>query len=161
MKTLSGRSPISGNEAVFYGGGIRCNGSSPTITNSIISGNAAENGGGIECLSLSSPEITRCTISGNSATKLGGAIYVAHACSPTIINSILSGDGAPGGPEIAIMADVTPSSLDVSCSDVEGGQAGVYLDSGCTINWLSGNIDQDPLFVGGGGTIIWLMIRHA
>jgi parallel beta-helix repeat protein len=140
---------ITGNEAAFYGGGIRCRGSSPTIKNSIIKDNTAENGGGIGS-SSSSPEITHCTISGNSATVLGGALHMRHVSFLTIVNSILWGNAAPDGSEIAILADPTASALTVSYSEVEGGQLGVYLDTGCTINWGDGNIDQDPLFVGGG-----------
>ena len=36
--------------------------------------------------------------------------------------------------------------MTVSYSDVEGGQAQVYRESGYTWNWGSGNLDTDPLF---------------
>jgi len=35
----------------------------------------------------------------------------------------------------------------VSHSDVEGGYARAYVETGCTLNWSEGNIDADPLFV--------------
>ena len=40
-----------------------------------------------------------------------------------------------------------PASITVSYCDVQGGQVGVYVEPGSTLNWGSGNIDTDPLFV--------------
>ena len=40
-----------------------------------------------------------------------------------------------------------PSSLSVACSDVEGGQGAVYVGTGSTLTWGSGNIGADPRFV--------------
>jgi parallel beta-helix repeat protein len=121
---------ISGNSA-HDGGGIYCWQSSPTITNCTISGNSADDdGGGILC-DDSSPTITNCTISGNSADD-GGGIYCWQS-SPTVVNSILWGDSPD---EIYLAYE---STIDITYSDIEGGWAtGV------------GNIDADPLFVGGG-----------
>ncbi|MCX7000865.1 MAG: right-handed parallel beta-helix repeat-containing protein [Candidatus Sumerlaeota bacterium] len=53
---------ISGNSAIWYGGGIYCSSSSSPITTNTISGNSADYGGGIYC-SSSSPEITNNTTS--------------------------------------------------------------------------------------------------
>ena len=40
-----------------------------------------------------------------------------------------------------------PAELTVSYSDVEGGEAGVFVQSGFILNWGAGNIDRDPQFV--------------
>ncbi len=57
------------------GGGIICDGSSPTIVNCLISSNTAvANGGGIYC-SNSSPTIINCTISSNNADGEGGGVW--------------------------------------------------------------------------------------
>ena len=121
-----------------YGGGIVCDGSS-TITNCTIAGNIAYRTGGGIC---GSPTITNCTIAGNISYDTGGGIMCCG--SSTITNCILWGDSAPNGPEIALANDAI---LTVSYSDVQGGEFGVHLEPGCTIFWLEGNIDVDPLFV--------------
>ncbi len=82
-----------------YGGGIRCNNSSPSITNCIISGNEAETaGGGISCF-RSSSIITNCRISDNHATSSGGGFYCYDSsptmtdCAITLNNTEYSGGG--------------------------------------------------------------------
>jgi len=157
------------------GGGIDCLNSSPTITNCTISGNGAfgswgeggglhiqetsspvitncmifknsagEEGGGISCLNDSSPAITHCTISDNIAS-FGGGIRSDNS-SPRITNCILWANSAPDGPEIYVPS----GSPVVTYSDVQGGESGVYLGPESDLNWLTGNIDEDPRFVGGG-----------
>ncbi len=39
------------------------------------------------------------------------------------------------------------STLTISHSDVEGGQAAAEVDAGSVLSWSAGNIDVDPLFV--------------
>ena len=143
---------FSGNSA--GGGGGMFNGSSwPEITNCIFSGNSAEWGGGMYNAMNSSPTVTNCTFNGNSATEQGGGIYNLYYCSPTITNCILWDDTAPTGPEISLYSSDYPSTLNISHSDIQGGQVSVYVDPGCTLNWGAGNIgdlpEHDPLFVTG------------
>jgi predicted outer membrane repeat protein len=173
--TISG-SAISDNVAM-YGGGVYCYKASPSITGCLISGNTAQSGcgggislidqcqpaitncaisgnsgvhgGGIYCSGASTfPSITNCTISGNSATGIGGGIYCYSYSAPLVKNSILWGDSAPYGPEIALQSADDSSSLAVQYSDVQGGQAAAYVDTNCTLNWGSGNMDANPFFVG-------------
>jgi len=127
---------ITGNTATFHGG-ISCNNSSsPVITNCTITGNLAAYGGGISCNNSSSPVITNCTITGNTVTTaVGGGIYCVDYSFPMVKNSILWGDTAPEGKEIAHDEN---STITFTYSDVEGGWPG------------TGNINADPLFVGGG-----------
>ncbi|MHC4243925.1 MAG: S8 family serine peptidase, partial [Planctomycetota bacterium] len=79
-----------------YGGGIRCDKSSPTITDCIISNNFANYyGAGIDCVE-SSPTIKNCTIINNltsSNTGIGGGVNCEDS-SPTISNCIISNNFA-------------------------------------------------------------------
>ena len=74
----------------WYGGGIYCKSSSPTIANNTITGNSVSScGGGIYC-SLSSPAIANNTIASNSASSSGGGIYCSSS-SPTIRGNKITG----------------------------------------------------------------------
>lgn len=138
---------FSGNSAEI--GGATCNWlSSSTFTNCTFSRNAAQLvGGGIfvdgDNFHPTAPIIINCTFFGNDALY-GGAVYCGELSSPTIVNSILWGDSAANGPEIAMTTVDWGSSLSVSFSDVQGGETGVY-DS-CFLDWGPGNIDVDPCF---------------
>jgi parallel beta-helix repeat protein len=79
--------------SLYYGGGIYCDSSSPTITNCTITSNTVSGkAGGIYCNNGSSPEITNCTISSNSATHAAG-IY-CYSSSPTITDCTISDNTA-------------------------------------------------------------------
>ncbi len=148
---LDGFTITNGEE--YQGGGIYCNGSSPTITNCIISGNSTgshHGGGGIYCRD-SNPFITNCTISGNYARGPGGGIACRDG-SPTITNCTISGNSAEIGGAIfcwsyrsliinnsIIWGNAPPEiytgglSINVTYTDIQGGWEG------------EGNIDADPL----------------
>jgi len=142
---------ITGNNA-NWGAGIGYYYSwstSPVISNCLITGNHAYgNGGGIGCYS-SSPEIVNCTITGNSAAGEGGAIHCRGHSSPKVTNCILWGDTAFQGPEIWIGTIDRPSNLTVAYSDVQGAESAAHVETGSILIWSDGNIDSDPLFVGG------------
>jgi hypothetical protein len=157
---------ITDNTVGSSGGGIHCGGGSPTITNCVIADNGADSGGGIRCAS-GSPTIRNCLIAGNLADSLsGGGMYSAG--TPTITNCTFTANEADdygGGmycfnstltvsncifwnntalvPELAVWWD---SHLTILYSDVQGGEADIYVGSNCTLNWGDGNIDADPLF---------------
>ncbi|MHC4675157.1 MAG: S8 family serine peptidase [Planctomycetota bacterium] len=121
---------------------------SPTMTNCTFSGNLAVKGGGMYN-NRSDLTLTNCTLSSNLAVDSGGGMY-NYRSSPTLANCILWGNTASsGGNEIALTRS---STIDVDYCDVEGAPAGIYDDgSGNTINWGSGNIDADPLFIDADG----------
>ena len=104
--------------------GILCD-SALFISQNIIVGNGKW---GIYC--PGSPKIINNTISSNGGTK-GGGIYVGDYSAPTMLNTIIWGNGTQ---EIEL-EHATKGTIYVTYSDVKGGWPG------------EGNIDADPLFV--------------
>ena len=52
------------------------------------------------------------------------------------------------GAEIYLSSyDSDPATITVSYSNVQGGPARVYVETGSTLNWKKNNINTDPLFV--------------
>jgi hypothetical protein len=136
------------------GGGIACHDSSPAISNCVIRNNFGDDdAGGIYITNYSSPTITNCTIVWNQAPEEGGAVMSEKSSSPTLTNCILWDNLAPMGSQISIGWWDEATSLTISYSLVQDGQADVYFDPNCTgvctLNWGPGNIDTDPLFPGG------------
>ncbi len=85
---------ITGNSSADGGGGIYCDSSSPTITNNTIANNSTtKDGGGVECDS-GSPIITKNTITANSAGDIGGGISAEDYCAATISNNIITGNSS-------------------------------------------------------------------
>jgi hypothetical protein len=128
------------------GGAIWCE-SSPTIKNcTFIHNNASNYGGGVYCYK-SDATIINCTFSGNNASLIGGGLYCGYDSNVILTNSILWNNYSASGHEIAVSIDSPPSALTVSYCDVDGGLADVFIDSGCSVDWKPGNIDEDPCFV--------------
>jgi hypothetical protein len=48
---------------------------------------------------------------------------------------------------LAFYSESQPATTTVSYSNVQEGPAGVYIETGSTLNWEDGNIDTDPFFV--------------
>jgi len=86
------------NGYAYNGGGIYCDGSSPTIANCIIKNNSVEwnGGGGIKCSNASDPIIKDCIITDNSAENdgEGGGIYCEYDSSPEITNCIIANNSS-------------------------------------------------------------------
>jgi hypothetical protein len=139
---------VIGNTA-RTGGGVACFiNSSVTMTHCVIVGNTAQWGGGLGTYSPGSTAVincTNCTIWGNSASTSGGGVgcYQGGA-SATVTNSIFWGNTAPKGDQVALTHGA--STLTLTCSNVAGGQTGVTLEGGSTLNWGEGNIDAHPYF---------------
>ncbi|MBN2477183.1 MAG: right-handed parallel beta-helix repeat-containing protein [Pirellulales bacterium] len=142
------------NSALLDGGGLRgYEDSSPTLVNCLFAGNSAaiQRGGAISLYEDCDPEIIGCTFTDNSAGSLGGALFARRDSDPVLHNCILWGNSAgTGGPEIALQYHVaggtvsTGTTATVGYCDVEGGEAGVYVEDGCTLGWGDGNIEGDP-----------------
>ena len=134
---------IAGNQAVDKGGGIffelLCN---PNLVNVIITDNSAEYGGGIFSW-ISNSNLINVTLSNNSA-DFGGGIYCRDA-NPNLVNCILWNDLPE---ETYFDESFGSNSITISYTDIQGGEAGIVTNNNGIVNWLEGNINEDPLFLG-------------
>ena len=137
---------VSGLFLGGHGGGIFCGPVNAIISNNTISGNSADFGGGI-CCHGSNATISNNTISGNTAELGGGGIFCGFGSSANLINCILWNDSPE---EIYFYFGIDPNSITISYSDIQGGEAGIVTNGVGTVNWLEGNLHEDPLFVGTG-----------
>jgi hypothetical protein len=106
---LNGLTITNGYVMDGCGGGVRCNSSSPAITNCTFVGNSAIIGkygslgpgyGGGMYNSSSSPAVTNCAFIGNSVSAnvgYGGGMYNTSSSSPTLTNCAFGGNSAPFG----------------------------------------------------------------
>ncbi len=111
----------------YFGGGIRCDESSPRIKDCVIVGNRAEMGGGIYSED-GNPSVTGCTISGNYAQSRGGGMYAENR-GPVLTSCIVRGNAPEDIYVLGLEGLVTASYC-----NIEGGWPG------------TGNIDADPCF---------------
>ncbi|MHC4314205.1 MAG: right-handed parallel beta-helix repeat-containing protein [Planctomycetota bacterium] len=142
---------FNSNSAGWGGGAIMNSNSDTFFFNCIFNGNSTGGEGGVILNYHCHPMLINCTFSRNSA-GYGGVIFNTGS-DATLSNCILRGNTATKGNEIHLdfytdfWGSETPSTINVDYSDVEGGAAGVYVDTDCTLNWGEGNIDADPCFV--------------
>ena len=154
------------------GGGIGCDNSNPTLFNVIIQDNNASGdnsrGGGINCRD-SNPVINNVLILDNSSLSEGSGIYCFHS-NPCITNTIIAynlgtnyGGGISCWSSNPIFTNVTflGNSANISYSDIQGGEAGIVTNNNGTVNWLEGNIDEDPLFIDPGNNNFHLQLGLA
>jgi parallel beta-helix repeat protein len=142
------------NSSGHYGGAMyNWSASAPLLINCAFAGNSADEWGGAVFGGYDSRiSLVNCTFSGNTAVNAGGAIWCGFRSEAAMTNCLLWGDSAGRGPEIALQYhNLGSSTLAVSYSDVEGGEAGVYVFGACELVWGPGNIDADPLFVDADG----------
>ena len=133
------------NNSANTGAGFYCEGSSPSLVNVMISNNSASWGGGIYLNYVSNPSLENVTISGNSAS-FGGGILCSNDSNPSLMNCILWNDSPQEFYFYQSMGQ-GPPSVNITYTDIQGGEAGIITSSTGTVTWGSGNIDFDPLFV--------------
>ena len=175
--TIKGGNANSLSSPNYYGGGIYCNGASPTISNCAITGNSAKYGGGIYNRGLhwsywrpGIAGILNCTFSGNSATYYGGALNNSQS-SPTVTNCTFSGNQASYGGAVyegnclmkatncIFWGDTATYGPEIYNYSYIGNPTFRYCDiQGCggSSNWnpnfgsnAGGNIDNNPIFADG------------
>ena len=158
---------ISGNTSLGSGGGLYIASwyKAILLKSCLVTHNTANrDGGGVSLDWSSNPaQIKNCTIADNTVTGsgfpagYGGGLYTSYDSSVTVTDSILWGNTAPYGRQIAVGAYAgMPSNVRVRYSDVQGGAANVFVDSGCTLNWETNNKEGsdtsiNPLFISGCG----------
>jgi parallel beta-helix repeat protein len=159
---------ISGNTASDSGGGayfIGENFSRSMLKNCLLFSNkAGESGGGVSNNSFHKLDVSICTIAYNTVNAVigsgstdyyGGGVSCSDRADTDIVHSIIWGNAAIYGPQMAVRRGAQGiTTVDVNYSDVQGGAAGVYVDSGCFMRWyddpnnLSGTSVDNPLFLG-------------
>ncbi len=147
------------NGHATYGGGIRCNSSSPTINYNTISGNSViQTGAGIDC-QYSSATISKNTISGNSAGS--GAGIGCHDSSPTINYNTISGNSASFEGAGIVCWDSSPTinynTISGNSADYNGG--GIFCWNSIpvitnTILWGNSAPDGPEIYSYGGPPVI-------
>ena len=166
-----GSSTISNNSAK-YGGGIGVMGNTINISNSTISGNTTSvsggtNGGGVYAVG-GSVNMEHVDVSDNTAASTGGGLYLQTVMGSldrvTVVSNTANDNGGAlkvccGGTidiENSIFFSNSPgiqfsgnggNIINVSYSNMEGGQGAVVMPGGDSLYWGPGNIDLDPLFV--------------
>ena len=87
-------------------------------------------------------------------------MYCSYEGNSNIINSIIWGNSAELGNQLAIGTgfefDKEPAEVSAAYSDVQGGPAAVFIDTGCILQWdeasnlpRPGTDESNPLFVSG------------
>ncbi|MHC4361042.1 MAG: right-handed parallel beta-helix repeat-containing protein, partial [Planctomycetota bacterium] len=162
---ISGNSAGNGAYGNGHGGGIAIEESNPVIKNCEVVGNyASVRGGGIYSGANdnpSNPSIINCTIAHNYAGYYnyeheGGGGIACYYTNASITNSIVwNNEAVSSGQQIALFLNpLWSSTLMVSYCNIQGGQVGVYVSDGSTLDWQAGNIDIDPCFVEPGYWVI-------
>jgi len=126
---------ISNNSVSGCGGGIYMHShSNPFIENVIICNNSGW-GGGLYCVNSSDPQFINTTIANNS----GGGIYIKSGSDVFLDNCILSNNP----PYEIEFHNLMGGSVTINYSDINGE---IFTGNSGTVNWLEGNINQNPLF---------------
>ncbi|MCA9284434.1 MAG: right-handed parallel beta-helix repeat-containing protein, partial [Phycisphaerales bacterium] len=136
-----GRCRVNLNESAGDGGGMAFFLSEPLIVDCSVNGNTADDeAGGLVFYSNSVGEIVNCSVTGNAApTAPTGGLQVSGGSAVTVRNTVLWGNtGTSAFPQTQQLRVLTPSTLDIGSSTVEGwtGSLGGTANSG-----------DDPLFV--------------
>ena len=107
---------ITENISDYYGGGIYCNNANPELNNVTITMNESDNGGGIYC---------------------------RNGSAPSLLNTIVWYNI---GAEIYFRGNEDENAMTISYSNIQAGIAGVTTNDNADVDWLEGNIEDDPLF---------------
>jgi len=107
---------------------------------------------GLNCVEYAKVDVINTTIANNIVTNPvpSGQVYATEGAEINFYNSIVYGTEDY---EI-FLGDGTPTSdiatVNISNTDVKGGEENIQNWNNIhTLNWLDGNIDQDPLWEGG------------
>ena len=162
--TVLRNSRLTGNIADGSGGGLYLRGQgTASVFNSLFTYNqTGRDGGAISSNWFAVTRVGNSTFVGNSVTgatdvagrtSLGGAIFCGYESSCTILDSILSGNAALKGSEIAVStgfeSDPRPGKVYVAYSDIRIEANDLFVDTGCTLQKGDGLLSGDPLFVSG------------
>lgn len=142
------------NEAVEYCAGAAFNNyCSGRVINCLFDSNAAATGGsdwnsgGVSLWSGAEVDFLNCTFVNNTATY-GGGLATGAGSEALLINCIFWNNEDD---QIAILDwNDNGSTVIARYNDIQGGQDAISIDPLSTLQWGEGNIETDPLFLGGG-----------
>ncbi|MHB1456871.1 MAG: right-handed parallel beta-helix repeat-containing protein [Armatimonadota bacterium] len=139
------------------GGGILCNGGSPTIGHNIIRNNTATLGGGIRAVSGTSPVIEYNTIQSNQAIYGAGVMMYNGTCrynTITLNTNPTTGNSGGGGVLVGSYSDqVTVSDNTITDNETVTAGGGIYTSYSSAVisgNTVSGNSVSMTSGSGGG-----------
>ncbi len=150
------------NGCAQYGGGIHCDGSSPTIRNSLIRSNKgyaggggvaamnsssplirdsvvkynnAPRGGGIGCYDSSSPDIFTVEIRENQASESGGGLYAYSSSSPRLKSTVIENNeaGNRGGGVYATLGGIVLADSQLKGNQADDGGGIALVDASTPI----------------------------
>jgi hypothetical protein len=150
---LSGVSITGGG--MDLGGGLSCQGTSPTLTNTVLSGNYAWGaGGGMACTGGAAPTLTNVLFENNHA--MDGAGLYCDGSSPVLTNVTFRGNGTdmPGsGGGLLCTNGGSPELTDVRFEDnsADGDGGGMLCINGATPILIDVIFLNNGAMVSGGG----------
>lgn len=107
----NGESPAARLEGIIMrrgsasdGGGIHCDGASPTIVNCEIAECFAIRGAGMDCIGGAAPTVTGCTFRENDAEAAGGGIRCSDSSSVDLQGCAFKGNSADFGGGVMVRA---------------------------------------------------------
>lgn len=112
------------NSGSLSGGGVYCSNASPNIIDCSFVDNYADRGGGIACVLTSVPNVSNCTFTLNYADQ-GAAIYCKDSSTPLITSCTISGS-APK-PDDAVIHCLGTSSVTFANTIIAFSSAGVPI----------------------------------
>ncbi len=144
---------IAMNTADDRGGGIRCYVGSPIIRRNVIDSNTSYRGGGISC-HQSSALIDSNIITYNVVTGHAGGGIRCQTASPTIRNNIITNNwsiGAGGGMSIAYSSSplVTGNTITSNTSSTNAG-GGICITHNCSVTVTDNIVSGNTAWYGGG-----------
>jgi len=138
-----------------YKGGVSVSGIDIHLKNMIIKDNISEMGvGGLNLYNSDYVNLENLTIAKNISTRFdssrSGGLYTFGVKNLSILNSIIVSN-SPFNLQFNsfhLFSGGTSTVL-IGYSNIEGGESEIIKDDSVFVHWLDGNIDTDPLFVGG------------
>ena len=74
----------------------------------------------------------------------GGGIYCRNGSEPSLVNTIVWDNI---GAEIYFRGNEDENAMTISYSDIEAGTDGVTTNDNADVDWLEGNIEDDPFIL--------------
>ncbi|KAA3615242.1 MAG: T9SS C-terminal target domain-containing protein [Calditrichaeota bacterium] len=133
------------NKASNTGGAIYCDNSDPYFYGVSVINNSARFVGGVKCTNNSNPKFVNSTFYQNTAEDLYYGFIDLHSNSDLfMLNSIIWNNT----PSLITSSEYAArNTMTVAFSDIEGDQSAFFVRNGDTLNWLEGNISQNPLLI--------------